>query len=158
MTTMKTETRKTQVLVVLALAALLGGCAAPMPGDAYHQGQTLRAQSVELGVVDSVRPVQIQRPDTGVGTFGGATLGGIAGSTIGGSSAANAAGAIFGAILGGLAGNAIERDAGRAQGLEVTVRLDAGPMIAVVQEGYETFRPGDRVRVLSDGYATRVTR
>ena len=37
------------------------------------------------------------------------------------------------------------------------MRLDAGRMIAVVQDDVgEPFRPGDRIRVLSDGYRTRV--
>jgi hypothetical protein len=32
-------------------------------------------------------------------------------------------------------------------------------MLAVVQEGaFDEFRPGDRIRVLSDGYTTRVSR
>lgn len=143
---------------VLLLGAVLGGCAPTRSGDVYRRGETLRAQSVEMGVVDSMRPVQIEGGQSGVGTVGGAALGGIAGSTIGGGSRANAAGAVAGAILGGVIGNAVERDATRTQGLEVTVRLDSGRMIAVVQDGRESLRPGDRVRVLSDGRTTRVTR
>ena len=44
-------------------------------------------------------------------------------------------------------------------GLEVTVRLDNGQFLAVVQadEG-EAFRAGERVRVLRDGGTTRVSR
>jgi outer membrane lipoprotein SlyB len=143
----------------LALCALLSACAPQQRGDVYQQQQTMRAQSVELGVVDSVRFVQIAGSNSGVGTVGGAALGGIAGSTIGGGGRANAAGAIGGAILGGLAGNAIEKSATERNGVEVTVRLDSGRMLAVVQEdANEQFRPGDRVRVLSDGYTTRVSR
>ena len=143
----------------LALAAVLlaGGCAPPQYGDTYYRGEALRAQTVEMGVVDGVRAVQLQSRPTGVGTVGGAALGGIAGSTIGGSSTANAAGAVAGAILGGMIGTAVERDVNRGQGLEVTVRLDSGRLIAVVQEAAEAFRPGDRVRVLSDGVVTRVS-
>ena len=71
--------------------------------------------------------------------------------------AANAAGAIAGAIVGGLVGNAVENNANQRNGVEVTVRLDSGRTIAVPQENAgENFRPGDRVRVLSDGYTTRV--
>ena len=97
-------------------------------------------------------------PNTGVGTVGGAAIGGIAGSTIGGSGRANAAGAIAGAIVGGIVGNAVENNANQRNGIEITVRLDSGQMIAVPQENAgENFRPGDRVRVLSDGRTTRVT-
>jgi outer membrane lipoprotein SlyB len=110
-----------------------------------------------MGVVESLRPVQIQPGDSGVGTVGGAALGGLAGSTIG-HNAGSVAGAIGGAILGGVVGTAIERDANRREGYEVTVRLDSGRMISIVQEASEPLRAGDRVRVLSDGYSSRVTR
>lgn len=149
------------VVVVAALLALLtlAGCAPSRSGDVYRRGEALRAQSVELGVIESLRNVRLEDARPGVGTAGGAVLGGIAGSTLGGGSRAHAAGAVAGAILGGIAGHAIERDVNRANGVEITVRLDSGRMIAVVQEGDGAeFRPGDRVRVLSDGRTTRVTR
>jgi outer membrane lipoprotein SlyB len=144
------------VAVVLALSAAVAGCAPPLGPNHYYRGEALRAQSVEMGVVEGVRPVQFQGPDTGVGTVGGAALGGLAGSGVGGG-AGQAAAIIGGAILGGIIGNAVERDASRRPGVELTVRLDAGRMIAVVQDDMgEPFRPGDRIRVLSDGYRTRV--
>ena len=44
-------------------------------------------------------------------------------------------------------------------GVEVTVRLDKGRVIAITQPtGKENFKPGDRVRVVSDGRTARVTR
>lgn len=142
--------------IVVALA--LSACAPSQRGDVYQYPQGMRAQTVEMGVVDSVRYVQLGAPNSGVGTVGGAAIGGIAGSTIGGSGRANAAGAIAGAIIGGLVGNAVENNANQRNGIEVTVRLDSGQMIAVPQENAgENFRPGDRVRVLSDGRTTRVT-
>ncbi len=157
---MKTrDFRFTTALALVALALLAAGCAAPRTGDTYYRGEALRAQSVDLGVIESLRPVQIQQGQSGVGTVGGAVLGGIAGSTLGSGSRANAAGAVGGAIVGGLVGSAIERDVTKANGVEVTVRLDSGKLIAVVQEGTGAeFRPGDRVRVLSDGHTTRVSR
>lgn len=154
---MKFDARIPIVAAALA-AALLAGCAAPRSGDVYRRGEALRAQSVELGVVESLRPVMIEGGQTGVGTIGGAALGGIAGSTVGGGRG-SAAGAVAGAILGGIAGSAVERDVTRANGIEITVRLDSGRMIAVVQEGNgPEFQPGDRVRVTSDGQHTRVSR
>ena len=76
--------------------------------------------------------------------------------TVGGGSG-QVAGAIGGAILGGLLGSNIERSANERPGLEVTVQLDSGQYISVVQEADEGFRPGDRVRVLSGRGTTRVT-
>jgi outer membrane lipoprotein SlyB len=150
--------RVVALAVAVGASLLVAGCATPRAGDVYWRGETLRAQEVQLGVVESARPVLIQGGDTGVGTVGGAALGGIAGSQIGAGSGSVAA-AIGGAILGGVLGNAIERDTNRRHGVEVTVRLDNGRTVAVVQEDVgEGFRPGDRVRLVSDGYTTRVTR
>jgi len=152
---MKQSVANATLAVIAALG--LAACAPPVRNDVYYYNQTMRPQTVEMGVVESLRPVQIQPGDSGVGTVGGAALGGLAGSTIG-HNAGSVAGAIGGAILGGVVGTAIERDANRREGMEVTVRLDSGRMISLVQEASEPLRPGDRVRVLSDGYTTRVTR
>lgn len=148
--------RFSALAALLTAAAVLAGCAPAYGPDTYYRREALRAQSVEFGVVDSVRFVETQGRDTGVGTVGGAALGGLAGSTIGGGTGQIAA-TIGGAILGGIIGNAVERDANRREAVELTVRLDNGRMIAVVQPpSPEAFRPGDRVRVLSDGYRTRI--
>lgn len=155
---MLTNSRSLVLAGALVAALLAAGCAPMRSADVYHRGEALRAQSVEFGSIEGLRPVTIEGGQTGVGTIGGAALGGIAGSTVGGGRG-SAAGAVAGAILGGIAGSAIERDVTKANGVEITIRLDSGRMIAVVQEGAGTdFRPGDRVRVLSDGYSTRVSR
>lgn len=155
---MPVDSRPLLLVGILAAALLAAGCAPMRSGDAYHRGEALRAQSVEFGTIETLRPVVIEGGQTGVGTIGGVALGGIAGSTVGGGRG-SAAGAVAGAILGGIAGSAIERDATRANGVEITVRLDSGRMIAVVQEGSSAeFRPGHRIRVLSDGHSTRVSR
>jgi len=91
-----------------------------------------------------------------VGTVGGAALGGLAGSTVGGGTG-QVAGAIGGAILGGIIGSNVERSANERPGVEVTVQLDNGQYVSIVQEADEAFRPGDRVRILSGRGATRVT-
>jgi outer membrane lipoprotein SlyB len=135
---------------------LLGGCAYPQGSYDYRGYQVMGEQTVRFGVVDSVRPVRINPGETGVGTAGGAVLGGLAGSQVGGGSG-HVAGAVGGAILGGILGSNIERSANERQGVEVTVLLDNGKYISVVQEADELFRPGDRVRVLSGRGTTRVT-
>jgi outer membrane lipoprotein SlyB len=128
-----------------------------MSGSAYSREQARQAQDVKLGIVQSVRDVQIEGTKSNVGTLGGAALGGVAGSTIG-EGKGQIAGAIGGAILGGIAGAAAEEAITRRPGLEITVRLDNGKMMAVTQEADEAFSPGERVRVLTsyDG-TTRVT-
>ncbi|MCP5449819.1 MAG: glycine zipper 2TM domain-containing protein [Gammaproteobacteria bacterium] len=144
------------VAVVLAAGLVLSGCPASMSGGAYSRNQAREAQEVRLGYVESVRQVLIEGTKSGVGAVSGAALGGVAGSTIG-RGRGQVAGAIGGAVLGGLAGSAIEENATRQPGLEITVQLDNGRMVAVTQAADEPFYPGDRVRVLigSDG-TTRV--
>ncbi len=135
------------VAVVLAAGMVLSGCPASMSGGAYSRSQAREAQAVRLGYVESVRQVLIEGTKSGVGAVSGAALGGVAGSTIG-RGRGQVAGAIGGAVLGGLAGSAIEENATRQPGLEITVQLDNGRMVAVTQAADEPFYPGDRVRVL----------
>ena len=143
--------------IAAAFCALaLGGCAYHTPAD-YQAYQAQGEQTVRFGVVETVREVRLQPRETGIGGASGAMLGSIAGSTMGGSSSAHAAGAIFGAILGGVIGQQVERSSNERPGVEVTVQLDSGKYIAVVQEADEAFRSGDRVRILSGRGATRVT-
>ncbi|MFN3397359.1 MAG: glycine zipper 2TM domain-containing protein [Sulfurimicrobium sp.] len=142
--------------VFLILAAALGGCASSMSGSAYTRSQARQAQEVQMGVVESVRQVQLEGTKTPVGTVAGAAVGGVAGSNIGGGKGSTV-GAILGAVAGGLAGSAIEEGITKKPGLEITVRLDNGRMIAVTQEADESFRPGERVRILTGGGVTRVT-
>ena len=147
------------VLGALATATILTGCAQPgLGGGNYTRGQVRGEQTVRMGTVESVRDVVIDARNTGTGTLAGAAIGGVAGSTVGGGSRANAAGAIAGAVVGGLIGNAVEKSGNDRKGVEVTVRLEDGRLIAITQEKDEDFRTGDRVRILSGQGATRVTR
>lgn len=146
-----------KAVVASVLAVLAAGCASPpQSASVYRDYQTQNAQTVQLGTVESVRNVTIANPQSGVGALGGAALGGLAGSNIG-AGKGEAAGAIAGAIAGGLLGQHIESRADQKPGLEITVRLDDGQVIAVTQAADETFNPGDHVRVLSNGVTVRVT-
>lgn len=150
MTTLKT------LGAALSCVLLLGGCAYHYGTRDYRGYETRGEQAVRFGVVESVREVRIQPRETGVGSAGGAVLGGIAGSHAGGGSGQVAA-AIGGAILGGIIGQSVERSANERPGVELTVLLDSGKYIAVVQEADEQFRSGDRVRIVSGRGTTRVT-
>lgn len=142
----------------LAALLLLGGCAQGLGGGAYSRTEARRAMTVQFGTVESVRAVQLEGTKTPIGSVAGAAVGGIAGSSVGGGRGAAAA-AVIGAVAGGVAGAAIEEGATRTRGVEVTVRLDGGQFLAVVQadEG-EAFRAGERVRVLRDAGTVRVSR
>ncbi len=151
--------KRLMVLGTFATVALLVGCAQPgLGGGNYTRGQVRGEQSVRIGTVEAVRDVTIDARDTGTGTLAGAAIGGVAGSTVGGGSRANAVGAIAGAVVGGLIGNAVEKNNNDRRGVEVTLRLEDGRVIAITQEKDEEFRVGDRVRILSGQGTTRVTR
>jgi outer membrane lipoprotein SlyB len=137
-------------------AALLAGCASSQSGGVYSRDQVRHEQHVRTGVVESVRQVQIEGTKTPVGTAAGAVVGGIAGSNVG-QGKGSTVGAVLGAVAGGIAGSAIEEAVTRKPGLEITVKLDSGSLISIVQEADESFRPGEKVRVLSGGGTSRVT-
>jgi outer membrane lipoprotein SlyB len=144
-------------VAALALAGILAGCAYPQQSaSVYHYYQTQNEQNVRTGTVESIRNVSIVNPESGVGSVGGAALGGLAGSTAG-HGTGQAAATIAGALVGGLLGQRVEQGAGTHPGFEITVRLDTGELIAITQTNDEMFRPGERVRLLSNGQTTRVT-
>ena len=149
--------RNLAITGVLATTVLLAGCPASTSGSAYTREQTRTPQEVQLGVVESVREVQIEGTKTPIGPAAGAIIGGVAGSSIG-KGKGSTIGAVVGAVAGGLAGGAIEEGVTRSKGLEITVKLDNGRLLAVTQNADENFRPGDRIRILTGGGVTRVTR
>ena len=142
---------------VIAASALIAGCASTSSGSVYSGGQARQEQTVRMGVVESVRQVTIEGSKSGVGTIAGGAIGGVAGSNIGGGNRGSAVGTILGAVAGGVGGDAIERGTTKKQGLEITVKLDNGELRAITQEADESFRPGERVRLLSGSGVTRVT-
>lgn len=148
--------KQTRVIVAVLAVAMFAGCAQGLGGGTYTRDEARREQNVRMGIVESVRPVQIEGTRSGVGPAAGAVVGGVAGSTVGGGRGAAVA-TVLGAVAGGVAGQAIEEGTTRANGVEVTVKLNSGALVAIVQAADETFRPGDRVRILSDGRTSRVT-
>lgn len=150
--------RKSASLVLLAIAVATAGCAGrSSSGSVYTPGQAQREQTVRMGVVESVRQVTIEPQQSGVGAATGGIVGGIAGANVGGGRG-SIIGTVLGAVAGGLAGQAAEGAFARKPGLEITVKLDNGELRAITQEADETFRPGERVRLLSGTGPTRVTR
>ncbi|MFP4251227.1 MAG: glycine zipper 2TM domain-containing protein [Guyparkeria sp.] len=146
-------------LVLAAVGvAFLSGCASSLSSGAYSRDSARQMQTVYYGTIDSVRTVQIEGTKTPVGTGAGAITGGILGNQVGGGSG-RALATVGGALLGGMAGSAAEEGLTRQPGYEITVRLDNGRTVSIVQAADVSFQPGERVRVIEarDG-TTRVTR
>lgn len=146
-------------LAIACLAALLalGACAPRNTNTTYTTADIGRSAQVSYGVIVSMRAVTLQGNGGGVGSFGGAAAGGVAGSFIGGDPRMNILGAIGGAIIGGLVGSAAERSATTTQAMEFIIREDNGQTISVVQTNEESFQAGERV-VLTRGARTRIGR
>jgi outer membrane lipoprotein SlyB len=138
---------RNSALILLAGAAVLGGCAYPEPYPVYNTAPMVQ-QRTDYGVVESI---EMYPGGSGSPVNLGTILGGIAGGVIGhqigggrGNTAATIAGAVGGAVVGNQVEKANERDRYRA-----IVRLDSGGTVALNQFGQGELRVGDRVRIVN---------
>ena len=143
-------------LPIAALSLLtLAGCAntSGYSGDVYSGNQAKTSQSVKLGTIAAVRPVQIQADSRAgglLGSGGGAIIGGLLGNQVGGGSGRQLA-TVVGALGGTVAGTAAEDRANRVDALEMQIALDDGSDVVVVQRADRDFQPGQRVRLIGSG-------
>lgn len=149
--------RITRLLAIGLLSGLIAACASSNSGSVYSRDEARKVQTVKTGVVESVRQVKLEGTKSPVGTIAGGAVGGIAGSSIGGDGKSGAVGAVIGAVVGGIAGAVAEEGITRKDGLEITVKLDGGGLIAIVQEADEVFKAGEKVRILESGGESRVS-
>lgn len=156
-TTTKVFQRLAIVSAVLAVSINVSGCSTPSASaGVYTYGQAQSEQIVRFGTVTGLRPVVIQKDrSSGVGMIAGGALGGVAGSAVGGGTGRDLA-IVGGAILGALAGEKIEEQAGKTQGVEITVRLDNGETRVIAQEDDQRLAIGSRVQVISGAGPVRV--
>lgn len=143
-------------LIVLS-ACLLTGCANNPYGDTYAITDTQQIQNVHYGIIIKTEPVNIEGEGDAVGTIAGAAVGGILGSKVGGGSGSQIA-TIAGGLLGGVAGNKAAKNISKRNGVNITIKLDTGNTIAVVQEVNPDmlFRVGQRVQLNQQGNTARV--
>ncbi|MGB7971109.1 MAG: hypothetical protein WCF31_03970 [Candidatus Deferrimicrobiaceae bacterium] len=133
------------VAIVSVLA--LTGCAGSMSGNTYSRERAQKVQTVEYGKVLEVRQVQIEGTKSGVGALAGGALGGALGSGIGRGAGTTIA--VVGGAIAGAAGGAVAEEAVTKQpGLEVTVRLDSGQTLSLVQGIDPPVQFGDRVKLM----------
>jgi outer membrane lipoprotein SlyB len=138
------------LLVALGLAAGFGACTTPDSARVYSRDEAKRAWTVSEGRVVDVKPAQIEGRRSALGTLGGGYVGYEVGRSIGHGHGSDIAGA-FGAVAGAAAGQAVEEGVTRQDALQITVDLDHGDTIAVVQAADVAFTPGDRVKILRRG-------
>ena len=143
------------VLIIGAAGFGLSGCSFPSAGKTVPRSQVGVLRHLSLGRVVDVKKVTIEGSRTYLGPVAGSAAGSAAGlGAASGSSngvaigASSAAGAAVGAVVGG----AVEELATRKQGQEITVLMDSGVTVVIVQDadtGY--FQQGDRVQVAQGG-------
>jgi len=145
-----------RLIAISLLSVFLAACASSNSGSVYSREDARKTQTVRTGTVESVRQVKLEGTKSPIGTIAGGAVGGIAGSSVGGGKGSTIA-AVLGAVVGGIAGSAAEEVATRKDALEITVKLDGGGMLAVVQEADEAFSAGQRVRLIENGGTTRIS-
>ena len=136
----------------------LTGCVSGLEGSSYSRSEARQIQQVEFGAILSTKPVIIEGQRTDWGELSGVIIGGIAGSSVGEGKGQQIA-TTLGAIGGAVAASVVEEKATRVQGLELTVKMDSGKILSIVQEVDEInqFQKGQRVRVLMQGSLARVS-
>jgi outer membrane lipoprotein SlyB len=128
--------------IVVASLLAFSGCATN-EGPTYDGNSYSQIKKYEIGIVTQDRPVVIS--DDGTGKFLGALVGAVLGSTVGGGDGKSLA-----MLGGGLAGYYAGNEIGKANGDELTVKLDNGNNIVVVVKG-KHLEVGDRVKIIRDG-------
>jgi outer membrane lipoprotein SlyB len=116
-----------KTIIILLCVFQLSACALI---DVYTRGQ---AQTLRMGVVESMREVRI----TGTRSLIGSTLGTVAGVILGnmiGQGGGRTAASIVGAVMGGVLGSSAEEVLNRLDGTQIIIVLEDGSRIAVVQE------------------------
>lgn len=153
------STNTTIATLMIASAALLGGCASTS-SDPYNTGTygaygTPSSAAMGYGTIDSIQVTRGQASTSGTGAVVGGLVGALVGNQVGsgsGRTAATVAGAVGGAAL----GNKVEGDraAGGRDMYQVNIRMDNGEYRSVVQDSVYDLRVGNRVRIV-DGRAYR---
>ncbi len=138
---------------------LLAGCTFPSSQPTVARSQVGIVQSLDLGYVLEVRDVIIDGERTVIGVFGGGAIGAAAAHPTGSVGVGEALGQAAAATAGAVVGSAVEEKVTRKRAQELTIQLDNGSTIVVINEIEEAqFRQGDRVQVNSGGWGPATVR
>lgn len=152
---------KTKLLAVIIIASTFGltGCATNPYGNAYNVNDARQMQQVYYGTVVRTQAVTLNGNGNGIGTLAGGAIGGILGSGVGGGTGSEIA-SIGGALLGGYLGNAAGNQVTKRNGVNLTIKMDSGRTVSIVQQvnPQVMFHTGERVQINESADGTsRVT-
>ena len=136
------------VCVAATSLAIFTGCPSANSGVVFSRNEALHAQNVLLGTVVDVRAGKIEGTKSAAGALAGGALGAVTGNLIGGGRG-NTIATVAGGVVGAAAGAGVEEKLTQKNGLQITVKLDNGQTVVIVQEADVQFVAGQRVRVLS---------
>jgi outer membrane lipoprotein SlyB len=148
-----------RTLLAALLFSFIGvGCATSASSKVYPRYQAQQAWTVEYGKVTGLDAVTIGGERGYLGSAGGGYIGYEVGRYVVDGSGRGVAGAV-GAVAGAVAGDAVEERVTRQEGLQITVDLEEGSTVAIVQAADQPFAVGERVKVLrGQRGAARVTK
>ncbi|HMP73530.1 MAG TPA: hypothetical protein PKE55_09745 [Kiritimatiellia bacterium] len=134
-------------MVAMAASTLAGCATSPTSANTVRRGETGMAHTFDRGEVIYVREVTIEGETQGLGALAGGVMGLAVGNLVGGGRGRDLS-RVTGTMAGAAAGTAIEQSVTTVAGVEVTILLESGEVIVVIQAADEVFKPGDYVRVI----------
>jgi outer membrane lipoprotein SlyB len=142
-------------LMVLALGA---GCAgAPdWGGPKYGETAGSAVQTDRNGRITHIELIKVDEDyKFGIGTVAGAVAGGLLGSQIGQGRGTTAA-TVIGAAAGAAAGTVVESKMKKKDAQRITVQMNSGGTVTIVQPVDERLKSGMAVRIEGSGESARV--
>ena len=134
-------------LFLAGLMAFSAGCASNS-GSSYTSDQARSTQNVQTGTIAHVGRATIEENSSLIGPIVGGIVGGVLGSTLGAGTGRTLA-ILGGAAGGAVAGSAVDKRVQTQNALELTIQLDSGQTISIVQAEDDYYAVGDKVRILS---------
>lgn len=128
---------------------MCAGCTFPSSGPVIPARQANQMQTTETGTIVRVAKVTVEGRRTNLGQYGGGVVGGAAALPAGGvKNTGEALGVAAASVVGAVVGEATEEYLTRKEAEELTVQLDDGRMVTIVQTTQRGFQVGDKVNVI----------
>lgn len=144
---------------IFLTVALASGCAdmGSVGGTEYGETSATVASQVErLGYISDIETIEVDDSyKFGVGTVVGAVAGGLLGSQVGGGSGTTVA-TVAGAAAGAAAGTYAQSKMNTVDAQRVTVQMNSGGQVTIVQPMDNRLSDGMSVRVEGSGETGRV--
>ncbi len=143
---------KTRLWLGFSLAGAVfvsAGCTFPSSGPVIPANQANQLQTTEPGTVVRVARVTVEGRRSNLGQYGGGVVGGAAALPAGGvKNTGEALGVAAASVVGAVVGEATEEYLTRKEAEELTVLLEDGRMVTIVETTQTGFQVGDKVHVI----------